>query len=97
MQARVMYVTMKPEHIDDARARWSEITARYKDRGLHAAYMIPLDRATGKIISITLWEDEAAMRANEADPMRKAMHEPFKDWFALAPFTEYGEVGAFVE
>lgn len=97
MIARVMYVSMKPEHIEDARARWSEITALYKDRGLHAAYMIALDRETGKIISITIWEDEASMRANEADPARKALHEPYKEWFAVAPYTEYGEVGAHIE
>ncbi|MDA0703441.1 MAG: hypothetical protein O3A96_09445 [Proteobacteria bacterium] len=96
MHARVMHVTMKPERLAEAEALWPVGTATFKDKGLHAGYMIILDRAAGKVLSVTIWEDEKAIRANESDDDLKEVMKPFKEFFAADPWSEYGEVGAHV-
>jgi quinol monooxygenase YgiN len=47
-----------------ARAREHVKPSLREDRGLAAAYWL-VDREGGKALIVTLWEDEAAMRASE--------------------------------
>ena len=97
MHARIMHVTMKPERIDDARALWPAATGSFKDKGLHAGYMLVIDRDSGKILSVTIWDSMESIRANEDNPDLKEVMKPFKEFFAADPWSEYAEVGAFVE
>ncbi|MBT5414280.1 MAG: hypothetical protein HOH66_12875 [Rhodospirillaceae bacterium] len=97
MHARVMHVTMKPECLDQAAAAWPKATATFKDKGLHAGYMILLDREAGKVLSVTIWDSEESIRSNENDGALKELMKPFHEWFAADPWSEYGEVGAHVD
>lgn len=97
MHARVMHVTMKPERLADAQALWPTATATFKDKGLHAGYMILLDREAGKVLSVTIWDSKDSIEANENDGDLKELMKPFYEFFAADPWSEYGEVGAHVE
>jgi quinol monooxygenase YgiN len=97
MHARIMHVTMKPERIDEARALWPKTTATFKASGLRAGYMLLIDRDAGKILSITIWDSMESIKANEDNPDLKEAMKPFQEFFAADPWSEYAEVGAFVE
>jgi hypothetical protein len=58
MFARVMSTNLKKETIDEAIGEWRTHIEPFKATGLEKAYMF-VDRATGKYLSITIWESEA--------------------------------------
>ena len=96
MYARLMHVTLKPENVDDAAALWPGSVGKYKDAGLHAGYMFVIDRAAGKVLSVTIWDSEEACRANEEEGALGEGIAPFLPLFAADPWNEHAEVGAKV-
>ncbi|MGH6954312.1 MAG: antibiotic biosynthesis monooxygenase family protein [Alphaproteobacteria bacterium] len=96
MLARVMNVSLKPERIDEAVANWPTYTGKFKGKGLHAGYML-LDRKSGRVLSVTLWRDEAALKANEASAEFKGAIDIFRPYFAAEPSSAYYAVAASVE
>ena len=97
MHARVMHVTLKPERVDDARALWPTVTGSFKKIGLKCGYMIVSDREAGKVLSVTVWDSLESIQAQEnSDEFKEAM-QPFHEFFADDPWSEYGGIGAFVD
>ena len=97
MHARVMHVTMKPECLDEARARWPVVTESFKELGLKCGYMVVLDREAGKVLSVTVWDSLESIQAQENSAEFKAAMAPFHAFFAADPWSEYGEIGAHVD
>ncbi len=68
MFARITRTEARPEDIDGAQVKYDEETLfptlRTVD-GFKGAYVL-VDRATGRGLTMTLWESEAAMGASEA-------------------------------
>jgi heme-degrading monooxygenase HmoA len=97
MFARVMSAELARGLIDEAAAEWQLHIAPFKQSGLERAYML-VDRATGKYLSITIWESEAAQRVNATSPGqiagRKAMTEKY---FKASPEAAGYEIVAAVE
>ncbi len=97
MFARVMSTNLKKDLIDEAAAEWKTHIAPFKATGMERAYML-VDRASGKYLSITIWETEDAQRANATSPGqisgRSAMTEKY---FEEAPTPGGFEIVAVVE
>ena len=96
MHARVMHVTLKKDKIEAAMADWPTYTAQFKDMGLQAGYML-VDRETGKVQSVTIWDSEESIRRQEANPAFKGAIDHFRAYFAAEPSSSYYVVGASVE
>jgi heme-degrading monooxygenase HmoA len=64
MFARVRTTSGVPEKVDDGIRHFREnVVASYKDvAGFKGAYML-VNRQSGKIVGITLWDTEASMQA----------------------------------
>jgi heme-degrading monooxygenase HmoA len=64
MFARVRITSGVPEKVDDGIRHFREnVVASYKDvAGFEGAYLL-VNRKTGKVMGITLWDTEANMRA----------------------------------
>ena len=95
MHARVMNVSLKMECVESAMADWAHYTPKFKDMGLVDGYML-VDRDTGKVLSVTIWESEEAVRAQEGDPRFKEAIDHFRQYFAAEPTSSYYTVGATV-
>ena len=67
MHARLTSVAIQPDKIDEASRiyRDSIIPAVQQQKGNKAAYLL-VDHATGKGVSITLWDSEADAQAYES-------------------------------
>lgn len=73
MHARVTTLAGSPDDIDAGIANFRENVVPYvRDEGKGSILLV--DRANGKALSITLWEDEEAMRASDerANALRAA-------------------------
>lgn len=55
MFTRVMSTNLKRDLVDEVAAEWKKHVIPYKATGMERAYML-VDRATGKYLSITMWE-----------------------------------------
>jgi heme-degrading monooxygenase HmoA len=86
MFARVMSTELKKASIDEACREWRSHIAPFKAEGMRRAYML-VDRATGKYLSITLWEDEAAQQRNAISAGQTAGRQAMTDKYFLAPPT----------
>jgi heme-degrading monooxygenase HmoA len=97
MFARVINTELKKDLIDAAAVEWRVHIKPFKETGLERAYML-VDRATGKYLSITIWESEAAQSANAKSPGqvagRSAMTEKY---FAAPPQAASYEIVAVIE
>ena len=99
MHARIMHVTLKPERAGEAQAQWAERVEKYykgEGKGFVAGYMLIVDAAAGEVLSITLWDNLAAIKANEESAEFEEAIRPYNDYFAAEPWYEYAEVGAKV-
>jgi len=97
MYARVMSTDLKKELIDEAAAEWKTHIAPFKDTGLERAYML-VDRATGKYLSITIWESEEKQKANAASPGQTAGRNAMTEKYFEQPPTPGGyEIVAVIE
>ncbi len=65
MHARVTTISGSPEQAEQGIANFRDnVVPTIKEMGGHGGVLL-IDRASGKAMAITLWEDEAAMRASE--------------------------------
>jgi len=77
MHARVTTITGSPEQAEQGIAAFRDTTLpAIKEAGGSGGVLL-IDRESGKAMAITLWEDEAAMRASEerANELRRAASE----------------------
>jgi hypothetical protein len=86
MFARVMSTDLKQELIDAAVVEWRAHIEPFKQTGLERAYML-VDRATGKYMSITIWETEAAQKSNATSPGQVAGRTAMTEKYFKAPPT----------
>ncbi len=95
--ARIMHARMKKSKLKQAMAEWGPATAGYKkQKGFHAGYML-VDPETGDVLSLTLWDSMAAIRANERSAYIKTAVGKFTTYFSKKPYSTYHKVGAAVE
>lgn len=66
MYARVSTINGKPESIDKVIKHFEEATTIETSKGWKGAYAL-VNRQTGKILTITLWESREDMEATVAD------------------------------
>lgn len=95
MHARVTTVHMRSDKVDEAISIYRDfvIPAAQQQRGFRGAQLLT-DRATGKGISVTLWDSEADMIAGEASGYFQEQLARFKDIFSAAPVRDQYEVSA---
>lgn len=86
MFARVMSTDLHKETIDEAASEWRTHIAPFKDVGMRQALML-VDRATGKYLSITIWDSEEAQRANASSPAQTAGRGAMTRKYFTAPPT----------
>jgi heme-degrading monooxygenase HmoA len=97
MYVRVMSTDLKKDKIDEAAAEWRMHIEPFKATGLHKAYMF-VDRATGKYLSVTIWESEDAQRRNAVSSGQTAGRNAMTEkYFVAAPTPSTYEVAAMVE
>lgn len=95
MHARVTMITGSPEQAEQGIASFRDNTIpAIKEAGGQGGVLL-IDRESGKAMAITLWEDEAAMRASEerANELRRAASEELGA--ADQPRVERYEVAVF--
>jgi heme-degrading monooxygenase HmoA len=86
MFARVMSTDLKQATISEAIAEWRTHIAPFRDNGMRKAYML-VDRATGKYLSITMWENEEAQRNNATSAGQTSGRQAMTDKYFVAPPT----------
>jgi heme-degrading monooxygenase HmoA len=97
MFARVMSTNLKKETIDEAVSEWRTHIEPFKATGLEKAYMF-VDRATGKYLSITIWESEAAQKRNAVSSGQTAGREAMtRKYFESPPTPSTFEVVSIIE
>jgi hypothetical protein len=97
MFARVMSTNLKKETIDQAAAEWRFHIEPFRKTGLKKAYML-VDRATGKYLSITIWENEEVQKRNATSLAQMAGRDSMtKKYFESAPTPATYEVVEVVE
>ena len=90
--ARVLEVELKPEKMQSVIDDWAPQVAHYAEvAGFRGGYMCS-DRKTGKTRSVTLWETEADVRANESSGAMDRAVGPYQDAIAVAPKKTYWAV-----
>ena len=95
MHARVVHVQIRADKLDEATRLFQEsvIPAMKQQQGNRGGYLLT-DRTTGKGISVSLWDGEAAMTASESSGYLQEQLGRFRDLFAQPPTTEHYEVSA---
>ncbi len=95
MHSRVIHVQIRPDKLDEATRlfRESVIPAMQQQQGNRGGYLLT-DRTTGKGLSVSLWESEAAMTASEASGYLQEQLAQFRELFAQPPTPEHYEVSA---
>jgi heme-degrading monooxygenase HmoA len=97
MFARVMSTNLKKEMIDEAASEWRTHIKPFKATGLEKAYMF-VDRATGKYLSITIWESEAAQKRNAVSAGQTTGREAMTvKYFESPPTPSTFEVVSIIE
>jgi heme-degrading monooxygenase HmoA len=93
MHAQVTHTQILPGKIDEAITiyRDSVMPVAKKQKGFRGIYLL-VDRATGKFMSIHLWESSRAMAGSENDEFLKKQFALFANVFASPPTREPYEV-----
>ena len=93
MNARVTIVQVRPDKLEETIGiyRDSVAPAAQQQKGFKGLLMLT-DPATGKGISIGLWETEADMIAGESSGYFQQQLAKFKDVFSAPPVREQYEV-----
>jgi heme-degrading monooxygenase HmoA len=93
MYARVTYTETRPEWRDKGVAlyRDSVVPAAQEQEGFKGVLLLN-DFATGKAISITLWDTEEHLKACEASGYYQEQLAKYKDAFSAPPSHEQYEV-----
>ena len=95
MHARVSTFSGSPEQAEQGIASFRDNTVpAIKEMGGHGGILL-IDRESGSAVAITLWADEAAMRASEerANELRRAASEELGA--AAQPSVQRYEVAVF--
>ncbi len=89
----VMIKTDKTDKIDDAIRIFREtlVPAAKAQKGYKGGDLL-VDRSTGKLISESVWETEADMKAGETSDYLREQIAKLAPTFAAAPSTEHYEV-----
>jgi quinol monooxygenase YgiN len=95
MHARVVHVQIRHDKLDEATKLFQEsvIPAMKQQQGNQGGYLLT-DRTSGKGLSVSLWESEAAMTASESSGYLQEQLARFRDLFAQQPTPEHYEVSA---
>ena len=80
MLSRVRKITVNLDKLEGLREEWPRYPSTLRGKGLHAGYLI-VDPETGDGLSITLWDDEEAMRASENSPEFQEAYRRLADFF----------------
>lgn len=93
MHARVTTVQIRLDKLDEAIGiyRDSVTPAAQQQQGFQGVLLLT-DRTTGKGLSVTLWDTEAAMMAGESSGYFQQQLAKFKDIFGAPPVREQYEV-----
>ena len=93
MNARIVLGQIQIDKRDEAIGVYKEsiVTAAKEQNGYKNAFLLT-DSATGKFISITLWETEADMTAGEASGYYQEQIAKLGALFASPPTLEHYEV-----
>lgn len=93
MKARVTTVQVQPDKVNEAVSiyRDSVVAAAKAQKGYHATFML-MDPATGKGMSITLWDTAEDLRASEASGYYQEQVAKFGPLLTAAPTREEFEV-----
>ena len=93
MRARVVIVRIQPDKADEAANlfRDSVVPAGQQQQGFEGALLL-VDPDTGKALSVTMWESEAAMERSEDSGYIKEQLAKFGELFAELPRAEHYEV-----
>jgi heme-degrading monooxygenase HmoA len=93
MQARVTHVQVQPDKVDEATSiyRDSVVPVLKTQNGYSATYLL-VDRATGKGMSVTIWEGLEALQASESSGFYQEQVAKFAPVFAAPPTREIYEV-----
>ncbi len=93
MNARIVLGQIQIDKRDEAIGVYKEsiVTAAKEQNGYKNAFLLT-DSATGKFISITLWETEADMTAGEASGYYQEQVGKLGAFFASPPTMEHYEV-----
>jgi heme-degrading monooxygenase HmoA len=95
MHARVVFFNVRVGKRDEAVSifRNAVIPAAKQLKGFSGGLLLT-DPATGKVISIGLWDTEADMLATEKSGFYQGWVEKFQDVFANPPSMEHYEVSS---
>ena len=95
MHARVVHVRIRADKVDEATRlfRESVVPAMTQQPGNRGGYLLT-DPATGKGMSVSLWESAAAMTAGETGGYLQEQLAKFGELFAEQPTAEHYEVSA---
>lgn len=95
MHARVTSLDGSPDDVDSGIASFRENVVPFTQEQGGKGSMLLVDRATGKAVAITLWEDEEALQASE-ERANQLRAEAADDLGATqAPTVERYEVAVF--
>jgi heme-degrading monooxygenase HmoA len=86
MHARVMSTDLHKATIEEAIAEWRTHIEPFKASGLAKAFML-VDRATGKYLSITMWESAEAQAKNSTSAGQTTGRQAMTDKYFVSPPT----------
>ena len=93
MNARVVTARFEPDGVGEAVTRYrSQVIPAAKQQQGYRGRLLLVNHDTGKALSITLWETEADMRANEDSGYLASQYASFQSLFAEPPQAERYEV-----
>ena len=95
MLSRVREITVNMDQMEDLREEWPRYPGPLAgtEAGLWAAYLF-VDPDTGKGLSMTIWEDEASMKASEGSPEFEDAYGAMDGMFTEHTKTYYNVVCA---
>ncbi|MCI0400298.1 MAG: antibiotic biosynthesis monooxygenase [Gammaproteobacteria bacterium] len=93
MYARVVNVSMKPHKSDESLAIWQEsVVPAVKRQAGFKGLLVLATPGRDKSMSVTLWETEADMKANESSGYFQEQVDKFADLIGGRPILEHYEV-----
>jgi heme-degrading monooxygenase HmoA len=97
MHARVSTLQGDPKKLEDGISYFRDqvVPSARKQRGFKGARLL-VDRSSGTVQAVTLWEDAAAVQASEA-AMNQSRTQGAQLLGATAPTTEVFEMAVFVD
>lgn len=81
MYMRITWGRLKQGHWDAFKADYERLTAGRTIPGLKTRYLVRDSSGSDAGYSITIWEDEAALKANLENPQREQMRQQMLEHF----------------